>query len=308
MTAFIFDASKVEPDQGRIGALPKGWYKTMVEKTELKLTNDGAGQIFNVMFTVVDGLHKGAKFFNGFNVVNNSEKATEIGHKQLSALCHAVGVLQMTDTDQIKNIPFFTRLKFVAAEMDPQDSTKVKYEEKNEPTAYRNINDQAAIEAISKQGATGQTGPASAPMAPPPQMAPAAQVPQQWAQPVQQPAQPPQQWQQPPVQQQQAAVQQMQQAPVQQQQAPMQPQPWQQPANAQPWQDPNAGYNPAQQQQAAQPWQDPNAGQQQYAPNTAAPVQGQTFAPSQGGAPAQMQAPQQQTAPNAPPPWVHPQQ
>lgn len=293
MTAFIFDASKVEPDQGRVGAMPKGWYKTIVEKTELKPTNDGTGQFVSVMFGVVEGNYKGSKFFNNFNVVNASEKAVEIGHKQFSALLHAVGVLQMTNTDQIKNIPFFTRLKYVEPEMETgaDGVPRVKYEEKNEPSAYRNINDQAAIEAISKQTGVGViSGNQAAPKAPP--QAPPAQQQQQWAQPQQST---PVQQQQPPAgwapQQQQAAVQQ----PVQQQQAPSQPQPWQAPANAQPWQ--------GQQQQPVQEVQYQPVQQQQMNPNS--PGQPPVYA-----VPAQQQ--QQQMAPaqdpNAPPPWAQPQQ
>lgn len=314
MTAFIFDATKVEPDQGRVGAMPKGWYKTMVEKTERKPTSDGTGEYISVMFGVIEGNYKGSKFFNNFNVVNSSEKAVEIGHKQFSALLHAVNVLHMTDTDQIKSIPFFTRLKFVEAEMETgaDGVPRVKYEEKNEPSAYRNINDQAAIEAISKQqtGAGGNQAAAKAPQAPP-QAPPVGATQQQWAQPQQQQQQPPQQPQQQqqwaaPVQQQPAPVQQQQQwaappqqqqqqqpAPVQQQapsQAPAQAQPWQAPANAQPWQPQQQPVQEVQYQAI------PNGQQQAAQQYSASPAQGQTAQP----------VPMQD--PNAPPPWVQPQQ
>lgn len=262
MTAFIFDATKVEPDQGRVGAVPKGWYKTVVEKTELKPTEGGNGQYIAVMFGIIEGPYTGSKFFNNFNVAHaTSEKAVEIGHKQFSALLHAVGVMQMTDTDQIKGIPFFTRLKHVAAEMDPQDPTKVKYEEKNEPSAYRNINDQAASEAIKAQ-ATAGVGQAAKPATPPAAMAPPPQQQTQWAPPPQQQQAPQQPAYQPPQQQQM-----QQQAPVQQQQQ------WQPPTQQQPWSDPNAQPQqqaPVQQQQQMQ--QQPPQ-QQQQAPNQPPPWQ-----------------------------------
>lgn len=290
MTAFNFDATKVEPDQGRVGAMPKGWYKTMVESTELKPTSNGNGQFVSVMFGVVEGPHKGSKFFNNFNVVNESEKAVEIGHKQFSALLHAVGVLVMTNTDQIKNIPFFTRLKFVAAEMDPQEPTKIKYEEKNEPTAYRNINDQTAIEAIARQAAAPAVGAApSVPLSPPPQ---AMQAPQQaWT---------------PPANQQPAMQQPQQQYQPQQQQPQQQQTQWQPPSQPQPW-DPNAGQQAAQQYSASpapgQMAQPAPMQQQQYQPQQQPVQQLQQYQPQQ-----QQFQQQQQSDPNAPPPWVHPQQ
>lgn len=171
MTAFTFNARSVEPDQGRVGAVPKGWYPSMVKSTEIKLTNGGDGAYILVSAQILAGPHKDAMWFVQFNIKNASEKALEIAQKQLSALCHAVNVLDMTDTDQLKNIPFFVRLKFVDAEKNP-DGT-VKYDEKNEPTAFRNQSDQAAIEAFKAQGAAASGPKASvAPPAPAPAAAP----------------------------------------------------------------------------------------------------------------------------------------
>lgn len=286
MAQFHFNAREVEPDQGGIGAIPAGWYKTMVTKTELKPTADGGGQLISATIQVLEGTYKGSNFFTNFNVINNSEKAVEIGRKQLSALCHAVNVLDMTDTDQVKNIPFFTRVKLTPAVMDEQDPTKVKYQEKNETTGFRNINDQAAI---AKAAETAQliaktqvvNGGSPAPQQRPqmqPQQQPAFQAP------VQQPMQQPQfqnQMQQPvqqPMQQQQFQAPQMQQQPQQQFQGAQQQmqQPVQQVAGQPAW-----AAAPEQPWGAAAPAQQT---QQQQAP-VATPEQQQQYQQTQMAAP-----------------------
>lgn len=212
MTAFIFNAREVEPDQGRVGAIPAGWYATMVEKTELKPSSGGTGQLIAVTLGVIDGPNKGSKIFTNFNVVNDNEQAVTIGRKQLSALCHAVNLFNMQDTDQLKNTPFYTRVKVTPA-VFKDDGVSILYEEKNEPTAYRAQNDQSAAEQAKKLAMGGAAKPA-------------VQTPAPMQQPVQQPV-----YQQP-VQQQQPVYQQ----PVQQQQ-PQQfqgtPQPWAQPGQVQ---------------------------------------------------------------------------
>jgi hypothetical protein len=282
MTAFVFDATQVEPDNGRVGAIPKGWYPAMVEKTEIKPTTGGTGAYIAVQFGVVDGAYKGSKIFTNFNIQNDNEKAVEIGRKQLSSLCHAVNVLQMTDTDQLKNKPFFIRVKHVPAEMDPQDPTKVKYEEKNEPTAYRSANDQAALAEYQKQGvapAPAARPPVAAPVTPPAAAA--------WAPPAQPgPTTSPATAWQPPATPAAAPV-----APVQQ--------PWGQPPAqtpaapvAAPAAAPVAGA-PAWANAPVQPWQgDPNAGTGGSPAAPAAPV----MTPEQQAAHAAAAA--------APPPWM----
>jgi hypothetical protein len=292
MAQFHFNAREVEPDQGGIGAIPAGWYKTMVTKTEMKPTADGAGQYIAMVLQVLDGTYKGSNFFTNFNVINNSEKAVEIGRKQLSALCHATNVLDMTDTDQVKNIPFFTRVKKTDAVMDEQDPTKVKYQEKNETTGFRNINDQAAVakaaetaqqiaknQAASGAASTQQQRPPMQPQQQPAYQAPVQQPMQQpqFQQPMQQPVQQPVQQ---PMQQQQFQAPQTQQ-PQQQFQAPQQQmqQPVQevggQPAWAAAPQQPWGAAAPAQQTQQQQ---QPQATPEQQA----AYQQAQTMAPPWG--------------------------
>jgi hypothetical protein len=169
MTAFSFNAKTVEPDQGRIGALPAGWYPVSADETELKPTGNGGGEYINVRFTILDGPYKNSKFWHRFNTKNLSDKAVEIGYKQLSALMHAINVLEIKVLAQLQNVPLFVKVKLVPAEYEP-DGVTVKYEAKNEITAFRSITDEAARAGFQGVGAK----PAAAKAPPPPTAAVAA--------------------------------------------------------------------------------------------------------------------------------------
>lgn len=157
MTAFSFDATQVAPDTGRLGAVPAGYYKVVVDKAELKPTKSGTGQAINTQFGILEGAFKGQKIFHMFNVKNDSPKAQEIAHAQFSALLHAINILKLEQLEQMQNIPFFVKVKIEKSE---------GYEDKNVITAFRGINDSAALAAYNPAGAA--PAQASRPVAPPP--------------------------------------------------------------------------------------------------------------------------------------------
>jgi hypothetical protein len=281
MTQINFDARQVAPDQGRLPPLPTGWYVLAVVSTEVKPTSSGnGGTLLAYQAEVKEGPGKGRRVFGNFNIQNPNPQATEIGLRQLSAMCHATGQLQLQDTSQLHDKPFRGRLKYVPAEG--------QYDAKNELVAMRHMSEQVPEEppapapvasaptlAMPSAAALAQPwAPQAHAQAPAPAM-PAAQPWQQpqgqqpWQQPGQPAAQPP--VYQPPAQQpQQQPAQASQQAwaPMQQQpQAQAPAQPWQQPqgAGAPAWaqapaQDPGTvAQPPAQQaQQPQQPAQNPN--------------------------------------------------
>lgn len=253
-----FDATQVAPDTGAQDALPAGWYDVVMEASEMKPTKDNSGAYLECKLNVIAPQNfQGKKIYTRLNLRNANATAQEIGYKQLSAICHAVGVLQVADSAQLHNIPFKVKLKLRPAEG--------QYEASNEVTAYKNINEQVGAPAVAGfPAATAPmppafAAPAAAPM--PPAAAPAPATPQ-WQQP--QASQPWQQPQAPAAAAPQMPAQQPAQAPAQfappawnQQQAPMQqqPAPMQQPMAPQAPMQPQAP-NPAvaQAQAAMPPW------------------------------------------------------
>lgn len=246
MAQLNFDASTVSPSES-IEAIPAGWYNAQIDQSEMKPTKDGSGAYLELRFSVLDGQYANRKVFGRLNLRNANPVAQEIAYKQLSAICHATGVLQVQDSQQLHGRPMKIKVSVRAASGD--------YEASNELKAFKNINEQVdgPVGAPAAQGGApwaGQQAPAAqqaAPWAGAPAATPAPT--QQFAPPVQAPAPAAAapQWQPP------AAQQPWAQAP--QQQAPVQQAPVQQPApqQAPAAQHPAQGATPPWMQQAAAP-------------------------------------------------------
>ncbi len=84
-----FDATQHQPRQGG-QAHPVGKYPFTITDTAITPTKDGQGGMFIVTFTSPSG-----DLVNRYNLWNNSPKAVEMAHGQLSALCYATGVFRL---------------------------------------------------------------------------------------------------------------------------------------------------------------------------------------------------------------------
>lgn len=104
MALLNFNAEQVAPIQS-YDALPKGKYLAMAIASELKATKSNTGEYLQLTFEIIDGQFKGRKIFDRLNIRNSNRVAEEIGQRQLSALCHAVNVLSLTDSDLLHDIP-----------------------------------------------------------------------------------------------------------------------------------------------------------------------------------------------------------
>lgn len=84
-----FDANQFEPNQG--GSIhPPGTFDFVVSNTSIQSTKDETGGMFVVEVDTPAGSST-----RRFNLWNQSAKAVEIAHGQLSALCRAVGQFQL---------------------------------------------------------------------------------------------------------------------------------------------------------------------------------------------------------------------
>lgn len=108
MTFKPFNARDVDPAKNVYQCAPAGKeYKLIVSKVDFRPTKSGDGAGLNLQIEIVDGDHIGKKIFSWLNVEHKSEKAQQIGQGELSALCRAVNVLDLTDPIQLLDIPFY---------------------------------------------------------------------------------------------------------------------------------------------------------------------------------------------------------
>lgn len=147
MATLNFNAQQVSPES-EFSPLPAGIYIAQITDSEIKPTKTGSGHYLQLTWKVLDGQHAGRLVFDRLNIANENERAQKIGQQQLSQLCHAVGVLQLQDSQQLHQRP--CRIKLVVKN-DPQygDSNEVKGYEAAAPGA-------------------GMTPPAAPAFAPPP--------------------------------------------------------------------------------------------------------------------------------------------
>ncbi len=115
-----FDASQVDPNQPH-EALPPGDYRVQIIASEMRVTKAGNGQYLWMELEVLDGVMAGKKLFDRLNLVNPNRQAEEIAQRTLSAICHAVGRMQVADSEELHFKPMVVK---VAVDKEGYNQTK----------------------------------------------------------------------------------------------------------------------------------------------------------------------------------------
>ena len=105
-----FDATTVAPNKP-LELLPPGRYVVQIVGSEMRPTKDGMGRLLWLELDVLEGQHAGRKLFDRLNLVNANPTTVEIAQRTLSAICHAVGKMQVDDSEQLHLIPLIADVK-----------------------------------------------------------------------------------------------------------------------------------------------------------------------------------------------------
>lgn len=124
-----FNAQEVEP-QSSFDPIPAGEYAAMITDSEMKPTKNGAGEYLQLVFDICDGEHEGRKVFARLNLNNPNQTAVEIAQRELSAICHAVGVLTPNDSSDLHDKPMTIKVKI---------RQSPGYDPQNEISSYRSL-------------------------------------------------------------------------------------------------------------------------------------------------------------------------
>ena len=146
-----FDATAVEPSDA-FTPLPPGWYTGIITDSEMKETKAMTGNYLQLTIAVQDKHHFGRVVFERLNIDNPNQTSVDIAQRTLSALCRAVGVLQISDSNQLHGLPFEFKLSIKPA--------SGQYEASNNIKGYRKA---------TNGGAAGTPQQTQAPAAPPAQ-------------------------------------------------------------------------------------------------------------------------------------------
>lgn len=157
-TALTFDASTIAP-QTTNEIIPPGWYIAEISDAEVKATKGrAAGKAAAFEFTILSPEAKGRKVFANINVQNANAQAQEIGQRELSAICHAVGIINVSDLQAFIGKQLQVKVKTRKAK--PEEIEK-GYEDRSEPGGFK------ALEGAAVGGSAPAMGaPPAPPMAP----------------------------------------------------------------------------------------------------------------------------------------------
>lgn len=96
----VFDATQVEP-QGEYTPIPAGEYKVQIITSEMVENKAQTGTMLKLELEIMEGEQSGRKLFDRLNLDNPNAQAVEISQRTLSAICHAVGVLSVQDSEEL---------------------------------------------------------------------------------------------------------------------------------------------------------------------------------------------------------------
>lgn len=167
MAMLNFDASTVQPDSTSISPVPAGIYVAQVVDSDVKPLKSGNGEALNLTFKILEGPQINRQVWASLNIRHTNAQAQQIAQAQLSALCHAAGVIRLQDSAMLHNRPVRIRVK--VREADGQ------YAARNDVTGFE------AVPGGAAPAAPATPAPSAAPWASAPASAPAAQQ-APWAQ------------------------------------------------------------------------------------------------------------------------------
>jgi len=116
MAQLNFDSTGIDTTN-QFDAIPAGDYEGMVTASEMKPTKDGQGHYLELTIEIQSGQYQGRRLWDRLNLANRNAKAVEIAQKQLAQLCHATGILQVANSEQLHHRPGVSK---VSAKNDEQ--------------------------------------------------------------------------------------------------------------------------------------------------------------------------------------------
>lgn len=97
---FQFNARQHNPEQSP-DAVPAGQYRVVIDKTNQKETKAKDGGFLAFAIKIIEGQFAGRVITHNVNLWNKNAQTVEIAHKQMSAICHAIGVLDVQGQDGV---------------------------------------------------------------------------------------------------------------------------------------------------------------------------------------------------------------
>jgi hypothetical protein len=140
-----FDASKVAPNEVP-PPMPTGWYVMRIIGAEMDNENASAGEMLKLEHEIDEQVHPefhGRKAYANLCLAHpTSQQAREIAQGTLSAICHAIGKIHITDTEQLLG----GRLQVRLVAVGPQERAGRTFDARNEVKGYKPVEGNGAAQ------------------------------------------------------------------------------------------------------------------------------------------------------------------
>lgn len=97
-----FNARDHDTTQAEYSTLPLGIYRLEVSASDVVPTKAGTGTILKLTYDAIEPEEfKGRKIFANMNIENQNAVAQQIGQKELASLCRAIGLSDLSDSEEL---------------------------------------------------------------------------------------------------------------------------------------------------------------------------------------------------------------
>lgn len=123
-----FNATNVTPGVG-FEPIPPGRYLATITASGMKPSKSGGGDYLELTFELIAGAYKGRKVWARLSLRHHKPTVCAMAERELSAVCHAVGVLKPSASEDLHDLPLAIVLVVKPRDDGGGDANKiVKYE------------------------------------------------------------------------------------------------------------------------------------------------------------------------------------
>lgn len=120
-----FNATNVQPAK-EIGAVPTDWYEVSVVDSAIEPTQRQDGKFLKVVYQILSGEYANRKIFDRLNLDNPNPSTVKIAQEALSAMCHATNVMNLSEPEQLYDIPLGIKVVYEPPKGEYGEGNRVK--------------------------------------------------------------------------------------------------------------------------------------------------------------------------------------
>lgn len=117
-------------------AVPADDYFIQVKESEMKncgeTAKDPKGKFLKLTFIILGGKYKGRLLWTQLNLINKNPEAVAIAQKELATICKAVGLVSITDSQELHGKPMKAKVAIIPAKANWPEKNEIKFYSKAE--------------------------------------------------------------------------------------------------------------------------------------------------------------------------------